>query len=137
MIELKEKIKNIIEGLILDLKSFFIQEYFKNIIIIWLLILSLIANLANWIMLKLLVQSVNFPIILHYNVYFGVDLKGDYRQIFGIPLIGLFLFLVNFILAKHVYKKGERIACYLLLMATLMMQVNLIIYSLSIILINY
>lgn len=137
MIKLKEKIKNTIKGLILDSKSFFMQEYFRNIIVIWLLILNLVANLANWIILKLLIQSVNFPIILHYNVYFGVDLRGNYRQIFVIPIIGLFLFSVNFILAKYVYTKGERIACYLLLMATLMMQVNLIIYSLSIILINY
>jgi len=137
MTGLKEKVKKIQEGLILNLKSFFSQEYFKNIIIVWLLILGLMANLANWVILKILIQPVDFPIILHYNVYFGVDSKGDYRQVFGIPLIGLFLFLVNFILSKYVYKKEERIACYLLLMATLMMQINLIVYALSIILINY
>jgi hypothetical protein len=137
MTELKEKIKNMQEGLILDLKSFFIQEYFRNVIVAWLLASSLAANLANWIILKLLIQPVDFPIILHYNVYFGVDLKGSYLQVFGIPLIGLFLFLINIILSRYIYKKGERIASYLLLMATLMMQINLIVYSLSIILINY
>jgi len=74
---------------------------------------------------------------LHYNVYFGVDLKGSYLQVFGIPLIGLFLFLINNLLSLKVYQGGERIASYLLLMATLMAQINLIIYSLSVILINY
>lgn len=137
MIELKEKIKNASKDLILDLKSFFIQEYFKNVIVVWLLILSFTANLTDWIILKLLIQPVDFPIILHYNVYFGVDLRENYQQVFGIPLIGLFLFLTNVILSLYVYKKGERIASYLLLMATLMMQINLIVYSLSIILINY
>lgn len=121
----------------MNLKSFFIQEYFRNVIVVWLLVSSLAANLANWIILKLLIQPADFSIILHYNVYFGVDLKGSYLQAFGIPLIGLFLFLINIILSGYIYKKGERIASYLLLMATLMMQINLIVYSLSIILINY
>lgn len=137
MTKLREKIKDIKEGLISNLKSFFIQAYFKNVIIAWLLILSLAANLANWIILKILIQPVDFSIILHYNVYFGVDLKGNYQQVFGIPLIGLFLFLINTSLSKYVYAKGERIASYLLLMAALIMQINLIVYSLSIILINY
>lgn len=137
MIKLKEKIKTIMKGLISGLKSFFIQKCFKNAVILWLLILTLIANLTNWLILKLLIQPVDFPIILHYNVYFGVDLKGSYWQVFSIPLIGLFLFLINIALAVYVYKRGERIASYLLLMATLMMQINLIVYSLSIILINY
>ena len=137
MINIKEKIKNLKEGLILNLKSFFVQEYFRNIIIVWLLILSLAANMANWIILKLLIQPVDFPIILHYNVYFGVDLRGNYWQVFGIPLIGLFLFLINGLLSLKTYQGGERIASYLLLMAALMIQINLIVYSLSVILINY
>ena len=137
MTGLKEKIKNTKEGLILNLKSFFLQEYFRNIIIIWLLILSLAANLADWIILKLLIQPVDFPIILHYNVYFGVDLRGNYLQVFGIPLIGLFLLLTNNFLSLKAYQGGERIASYLLLTAALMIQINLIVYSLSIILINY
>ena len=93
MININEKTKVIKKGLISHLKSFFIQECFKNAIIFWLLILTLIANLANWLILKLLIQPVGFPIILHYNVYFGVDLKGSYWQVFSIPLVGLFLFL--------------------------------------------
>jgi hypothetical protein len=137
MINIKEKTKALKEGLILHLKSFFVQEYFRNIIVVWLLILSLSANAANWLILKLLIQPVDFPIILHYNVYFGVDLKGSYMQVFGIPLIGLFLFLVNGWLSLRAYQGGERIASYLLLMAVLMIQVSLIIYSLSVILINY
>ncbi|PIP26721.1 MAG: hypothetical protein CO140_04285 [Candidatus Moranbacteria bacterium CG_4_9_14_3_um_filter_40_7] len=137
MTKIKEKIKNIKEDSISNLKSFFVQEYFRNVIVIWLLILSLAINLANWLILKLLIQPVDFPVILHYNVYFGVDLKGSYLQVFGIPLIGLFLFLINNLLSLKVYQGGERIASYLLLMATLMAQINLIIYSLSVILINY
>lgn len=137
MTTIREKAKNAIKGLISDLKSFFIQEYFKNIIVAWLLVLSLAANLTDWIILKLLIQPVDFPIILHYNVYFGVDLRGNYWQVFGIPLVGLFLFLINGWLSKKAYQGGERIASYLLLMAMLMIQISLIIYSLSIVLINY
>jgi hypothetical protein len=137
MTGIKEKIENKRKNLVSNLKSFFVQEYFKSVIVAWLLILSLVANLADWALLKFLIQPMNTPIILHYNVYFGVDLKGDYLQIFSIPLIGLFLFLTNGLLALKVYREGERIASYLLLMAVLMLQISLIVYSLGIILINY
>jgi hypothetical protein len=137
MTGIKEKIKSKGKGLVLNLKSFFSQEYFKNVIVAWLLILSLAANLADWAVLKFLIQPMSTPIILHYNVYFGVDWKGSYPQVFSIPLIGLFLFLVNGLLALKVYREGEIIASYLLLMAVLMLQISLIVYSLSIILINY
>lgn len=137
MINIREKTKTLKEGLISHLKSFFMQACFKNAIILWLLILTLAANLANWLLLKLLIQPVDFPIILHYNVYFGVDLKGNYWKVFSIPLIGLFLFFINIALAIYIYRREERIASYLLLIAALMIQINLIVYSLSIILINY
>ena len=137
MINMKDREKNTEKGLISNLKSFFVQEYFKNGIVLWLLISSLAANIANWIIIKVLIQPVDFPIILHYNVYFGVDLRGNYLQVFEIPLIGLFLFLINNFLSLRAYRGGERIASYLLLMAVLMIQISLVIYSLSIILINY
>ena len=117
--------------------SFFAQEYFKSHIVIWLLILSLAANLADWAILKIWVKPVDFPIILHYNVYFGVDLVGGYRQVYVLPLIGFVLFLINSTLSLYFYGQKERIASYILLMAVLMIQLSLIVASVSVILINY
>lgn len=117
--------------------EFITHEYFKSHIVIWLLILSLTSNLIDWLILKIWVKPVDFSIILHYNVYFGVDSIGDYKQVYLLPIIGLILFLVNLILSVFFYERKERIASYVLLMATLMIQLSLIVASVSVILINY
>jgi len=126
-----------VQGPRAGIKSFFAQEYFKSHIVIWLLILSLTANLANWVILKIWIQPVDFPIILHYNVYFGVDLVGGYRQVYILPLIGFALFLINVALSIYFYGQKERIASYILLIAVLMIQLSLVVASASVILINY
>jgi len=128
--EVKKESRNIIA-------SFFRQEYFKSHIVIWLLILSLVSNLANWIILRIFIKPVDFPIILHYNVYFGVDSMGDYTQVYGLPFIGIILFLINLNLSLYFYQQKERIASYIVMMASLMIQLSLVVASTSVILINY
>ena len=44
--------------------------------------------------------------ILHYNVDFGIDLIGNVRQIYIIPLIGLVIVLFNLILLSFAYRKN-------------------------------
>lgn len=113
------------------------QEYFKSHIVRWLLLLIGVANLANWAALKIFIQPVDLPIILHYNVYFGVDMLGNWKNLFLLPAVGLFLFLINFFLSIYFYRRKERIASYLLLIATLMIQLSLLVASVSAIIINY
>jgi hypothetical protein len=132
----KAKIKNY-KDLMAVFRSFFAQEYFRSHIVIWLLILSLVANLAIWIALVIFVKPVDFPIILHYNVYFGVDITGDFRQAYSLPAIGLFLLVTNAFLSLYFYRQKERIASYLLLMAALMIQLSLAVAAVSVIVINY
>ncbi len=126
-----------IEKLRLVWQSFFRQEYFQSHIVIWLLILSGITNIINWLILRIWVQPVDFSIILHYNVYFGVDSIGDYRQVYVLPFIGLILWGINFMLSLYFYQQKERIASYILLIAMLMVQLSLIVAATSVILINY
>jgi hypothetical protein len=118
-------------------RSFFAREFFKSQIVVWLLVVSLIANLVDWLSLVIFVKPVDFPIILHYNVYFGVDMLGDWRRVYLLPLLGLILFVINLFLSLYFYKQKERIASHILLMATLMLQLSLIVASISVIIINY
>jgi hypothetical protein len=124
-------------GLGVKIRSFFAQDFFRSQIVIWLLALSLVANLADWISLWLFIKPVDFPIILHYNVYFGVDMLGNWKQVFILPLLGLILFTINFCFSLYFYHQKERIASHILLMATLMLQLSLIVASISVIIINY
>lgn len=104
---------------------------------LWLLLLSAIANIANWLLLKIFIIPVDFSIILHYNVYFGVDVLGSWKQVFLLPGIGLMLWFMNVFLSLYFYSCKERIAAYILLIACLMIQLSLIVASISVILINY
>lgn len=113
------------------------KEYFRNSIVVWLVILSLFFNMANWGALKILIKPVDLPIILHYNVYFGVDVMGNWKGSFFSPILGLLLFLINFSLAFFFYKNKERIASYVLLIGGLMIQLGMLVYSISLIIINY
>ena len=124
-------------GLGSRIRSFFAEGFFQNRIVFWLSILSLAANLVDWVILKIFIKPVDFPIILHYNVYFGVDKLGDWNKVFLLPSLGLVLLLTNLFLSRHFYRQKERIASHLLLMATLMLQLSLIVASVSIIIINY
>jgi len=127
----------VISGLKAKVRLFFALDYFKSAIPIWLIILSLAVNLIDWIILKIFVRPVDFPIIIHYNVFFGVDMVGNYKLVFVLPLIGLALFLINFFLSIYFYRRKERIASYLLLMTALMIQLSLFVSALSVIIINY
>jgi len=135
--KIQEKIEWGPKGLAKKIKSFFIQEYFCSSIVLWLLALSFLVDLANGIILKIFVKPVDFPIILHYNVYFGVDVLDDWKRVYVVPLIGLFLFVVNTLLGLYFYQHKERIASYILAIANLMIQLSLLVASISIILINY
>ena len=137
MIKIEKNVKFNIKGLTNKLKSFFAHEYFRNTIVVWLMILSMVVNVITWILLKIFIKPVDFPIILHYNVYFGVDMTGQYTNVFILPSIGIALFLVNLFLSLYFYQHKERIASYLLMITSLMIQLSLFVASLSIIIINY
>ncbi|GBE16794.1 hypothetical protein BMS3Abin15_00618 [bacterium BMS3Abin15] len=119
------------------IRSFFSQEFMKNSIVRWLLVGTVFLNVANWVFLAIFIHPVDFNIILHYNVYFGVDLIGDWWQTYILPSMGIVFLLINFFLAHQFYRSGERIASYILLLASLMIQIGLIIASVGIVLINY
>jgi|GEM_PF-264124 len=112
------------------------RAFFQSKIVLMLLILGLLANIANWLILFIFIRPVDTDIILHYNVYFGVDTMGNWKQVFIMPVIGFILFIINAALAAYFYRNKERIASYVLLLTALMAQVSFIIASAGIILIN-
>lgn len=118
-------------------KHFLGKEFWRSHIVLWLLILNLVSNIANWIVIAIFINRLDGDIILHYNVYFGVDNMGNWRETFILPTIGLILFILNAVLAAWFYGKKERIASYILLLAALMAQWSMIIAAASVVMINY
>jgi len=125
------------DGLKFHIRPFFAKDFFKNSIVHWMFIITIFLNVADWIVLYIFIKPVDLPIILHYNVYFGVDMIGDWWQVYFLPFIGAVFFIINALLAGFFYEKKERIASYIFLLAAFLIQAGIIIASASIIAINY
>lgn len=98
-------------------------------------ILTLLLNIILWGFLFWRVRPTEYPIYLHYNIYFGIDLIGAWYQIYIIPLSGLAVFLINFMISLIIYNK-EKIISYFLMITALLSQLFLILSALFIIYLN-
>lgn len=119
------------------IKLFLGAPYFQSRIVRRLLFFSALVNSIDWLMLRFFLRPGKDIIILHYNVYFGVDWRGMPEEAYFLPLIGLILLGINFLVAFYFYAHKERIAAYLILIAALMAQLSLLISIISVIIINY
>lgn len=113
-----------------------LRPYWHNREISRVLFLSAVINLSMWAYLfhSRGIKS-DYPIILHYNLFIGVDALGDYEKVFLLPLAGLVLFLLNALLAQFFYKI-ERLASYMLTMNIFIIQIVLILASYLIVRVN-
>lgn len=112
-------------------------RFFENVIIRMLLLASSLPVFLSLAMLIYFIRPSETPIVLHYNVYFGVDLLGIWWQVYALPLLGALFLLGHFLLARRFYGGGERIACYLMLLSSGMLSLGVFIASLSMVVINY
>lgn len=119
------------------LRIFFSQEFFKSALMHWVLIGALIINGINWGLIAFFIRPVDFPIVLHYNVYFGVDVIGAWWQIYFLPAIGLIILTVNTVLGYLFYQKKERIMAHLLMLATFIAQISVTVAVASLLIMNY
>ena len=124
-------------SLLIKLRDFFSQEFFKSALMHWVLIGALILNGINWGLIAFFIRPVDFPIILHYNVYFGVDVIGAWWQLYFLPAIGLIILIINTVLGYLFYQKQERIIAHLLMLATFIAQISMTVAVASLLIINY
>ncbi len=89
-----------------------IREQFGDLLSLFYVRIYLIIILGLNLLNCFFVYVININIadknsvILHYNVDFGIDLIGNARQIYIIPLMGLVIVLFNLILLSFVYRKN-------------------------------
>lgn len=112
-------------------------SFFKNDIVRILLVLGLFPLLGAFVVLGSTIFPINIPIILRYNVYFGVSLLGDWWQVFIFPVAGIFLYIVHVLLARHYYCLRQRIASYLVLLASFFMGSGILLIALALGIVNF
>ena len=121
--------------LLSGVKLFFSNSFWKDKLIVNLTALSLLLNISLWIYFFQNKKESDYPIILHYNLIFGVDCLGNYEKIYLIAFIGLILLFSNSILGYMLYNK-EKLASYFLAFNTLVIQIFLIVAGYLIVGIN-
>lgn len=89
-----------------------VRLYFKDKWILASLISAiLLCAIAAAIFLIYLPRQEN--IILHYNVYFGIDLLGNWYESLLIPLAGFFIVAINGLVGIFIWRR-DRVISYLL-----------------------
>ncbi len=122
--------QNILNSIINDFTT--PVDYWRDKKIFWALLAGLLINIFFWLALRSLISSLENPIPLHYNIYFGVDLLGDKQEIFKLSFIASLIFLINFVLSFIIYHK-EKLLSYFFVFSGVLVQVMLFIFSLLII----
>jgi len=111
------------------------KEFFKNTTNRLLIGSSLFLNIALFLFFYFFLKQNNIPIVLHYNVDWGVDYFGEVKSIFILPTVGIIFFLLNGVLALKLWGKN-RILSYFLTTITFLTQGFLIISGIALYLIN-
>jgi hypothetical protein len=103
------------------------SEVFSLFFVRIYLAVLLLQNISLWIFVWLFTRRVGGDLtILHFTVDFGIDLVGDGKKLFMIPLLGLFVSVLNLLLLfVFIRNKNFKVIAHLLLAAALMVNVFL------------
>lgn len=117
-------------------RVFFWHGFWTDPVIFFALALAVLANAGLWAALYFTVIPTDAPIILHYNIYFGVDAIGDWRSLYFMPTLAAALLGLNAVLSRFFYYK-ERLVSYLFAGTALILQLLMGAGVISAILINF
>jgi hypothetical protein len=82
-----------------------IKVLYKDRWSFWLTNVAILFTLATWV-LFFMTRIVQSPIAsLHYNIYSGIDLLGDWLWLVYLPLVMLILSVINFLIATVIFTK--------------------------------
>ncbi len=88
------------------------ERFFRNKMLVKLFLIGFLVNITIWVFLFIRFKPQEAPIFLHYNIYFGVDLIGEWYHIFiYLPAIGLISNFINLLISYILYSR-ERILSY-------------------------
>jgi hypothetical protein len=112
-----------------------IRQYFKDRFLRMALLLAALFNVITWLWLAY--QSNSFPEVmpLHYNIYYGIDAYGPWFYIFMMPIVGMAILIVNFLVSMLAIRR-ERALSYMLVGTACATQLVILIASFAIVAIN-
>jgi len=111
-------------------------SFFSNSIVQWLIISVVLLNILLWAAFAFFVGPQDYLIKLQFNAFFGIAAFSQWWAVYVVPGIGFVFFLLNIFLAYWLYFFRERIAAYIILLASFLFHAGAIIATIAIILVN-
>jgi hypothetical protein len=112
--------------------------FFTKKPIYWLTVLTLSVNFYLWYLIYNFVDFAKEFHVLHYNIYFGIDLIDSPQRLLAIPFLGILILFFNLSLSYIFYIiKKEFIIPYFLLTVSLFINLELIFYLIGVIGMEY
>ena len=96
---------------------------------------SAVMNIATWSWFAWNIRPTEDQIFLHYNILFGVNLIGAWYKIYNLPLLGLFILLINTGIG-WVFFKNDRFVSIVFSSIALICQLIIFISALLIVFLN-
>ncbi|MBI2634958.1 MAG: hypothetical protein HYW79_00180 [Parcubacteria group bacterium] len=112
-----------------------LKAYLGDFKIKIILILSVVLNAGLFMFFYFFIKQSNVPIVLHYNVNWGVDYFGEVKDVFTLPVIGFLILFFNTVLAVRLWFKS-RILSYFITAIILISQIFLVLSGIALYLIN-
>lgn len=112
-----------------------IKLYIKHLPNLIMIPLGLLLNLASWVWLLSQIKPQTDPIFLHYNILFGVDYIGEWWKVLYLPIVGLFILLINTILGWVLFGK-DKFAAQVLNFTSILCQVFILIAAALLVFLN-
>jgi hypothetical protein len=111
------------------------NKFWKDKFSMFILLTNIFFNISIWLFLIFKLKPSEYPVPLHFNIYFGIDVIDKWTQAFMVPSIGLVVILINLVLSYLVFSKEKFIAQFLLA-SSLFVQVLLFLAGISIVVIR-
>lgn len=134
-----------------------LKTFFSNKFLLVVLSLGFILNLSNWLLFWLGLDLDKTALILHYNSFFGIDrisVNSEGRffgEIFFAPLSSFLFLIINYFLGLVLiftgWEKSDKnydlknmptsiLGGYFILLSGIILQIMILVYTISIVLVN-
>lgn len=122
--KIKKELSNIIQN-----------EFWKDKFNVFILLTNFLFNIVIWLFLTFRLEPSEYPVPLHFNIYFGIDVIDKWSQAFMIPGIGLLVIVINLSLAYLIFSK-EKFVAQFLLSSSLFIQILLFLAGIGMVVIR-
>ena len=113
------------------------RVFFRDTSRLLLIGISFIFLILSFGVIWYSIGSREAVIVLHYNVYFGIDVLGEWWQAYFIPLSGIGIWAVHILLAFRFFQVGKKFLSQIALSSLLLLEGMVLVASVAIGLVNY